>query len=256
VHAAVYVTQDGVNWASAPAPDTDELMGLAAFTDATYVVDFSGHIWRWNGALVPAQPTPTFTPTSPVTATSTPTATRTATVTSTPTATETPTATATPTSTSTATPETGELRVQAFVDANGNRMFDAGETLLAGAKFALQQGGQTLATQTTDAQGIADFPGVAPGTYVVAQMEPLPGYAAVYTQFGASAQAGRVTDVGWPFEIATPTVTPTATLTETPTTTATATATATATPTPTATATATLTPTPTPHRTWLPILLQ
>ncbi len=138
MHAVVYVTQDGVNWAPAPAPDTDELMGLAAFTDATYVVDFSGHIWRWNGALVPAEPTPTFTPTSPVTATPTPSATPTATVT------ETPTATPTPTSTPTATPETGEMRVTAFADANGNRLFDTGEALLGGVKFVLQQAGLTV----------------------------------------------------------------------------------------------------------------
>ena len=246
MHAVVYVTQDGVNWAPAPAPDTDELMGLAAFTDATYVVDLSGHIWRWNGPLVPAEPTPTFTPTSPVTSTPTPSATPTATVTPTATATETPTvtptstSTPTPTQTPTATPETGEIRVTAFADANGNKLFDTGEVLLGGVKFALQRAGQTLMTETTNTEGMAIFRGVTPGSYVLAQAEPLPGYAPVYTQLAVSAQAGQVIALDWPFGIATPTVTPTATPTYTPT----------------VTATPTLTATPTPRRTWLPLLLK
>ena len=72
MHAVVYLTTNGTDWLPAPAPDTDELMGLAAFTDATYVVDMSGHIWRWNGPLVPAEPTPVFSPTPTVTTTPTP----------------------------------------------------------------------------------------------------------------------------------------------------------------------------------------
>ena len=234
MHAVVYVTQDGVNWAPAPAPDTEELMGLAAFTDATYVADFSGHIWRWNGPLVPAEPTPVFTPTSSVTSTPTPSATPTAT------ATETPTVTPTSTSTRTATPETGEIRVNAFADANGDQLFDTGEALLGGVRFALQRAGQTLMTETTNMEGMAVFQGVTPGSYVLAQAESLPGYVPVYAQLAVSAQAGKVTALDWPFELATPTVTPTVTPTHTPT----------------VTATATLTATPTPHRTWLPLLLK
>ena len=233
-HAVVYITQDGVNWLPAPAPNTDQLMGLAAFTDATYVADMSGHIWRWNGPLVPAEPTPTFTPTANVTATPTPTATPTATVTSTPTATETPTITPSPTATPTATPDTGEVRVTAFVDANGNMTFDGGETLLPDVSFALRQGGRTVTTEITNADGVATFQRVSPGSYVLVQVDPLPGYVAVYAQFGVPVQAGQVTAVDWPFEMATPTPTLT----------------------PTATVTATLTPTSTPHRTWLPLVLR
>ena len=238
MHAVVYVTTDGNTWLPAPAPDTDELMGLAAFTDATYAVDMSGHIWRWNGPLVPADPTPTFTPTSPVTATPT------ATVTPTTTPTETPTVTPTPTATPTATPETGEVRVTTFVDANGNEAFDDGETPLAGVKLALSQGGQTQMSETTNSGGEAHFSGVMPGTYIVIQTEPLAGYSATHSQVAVSALAGQVTSLGWPFTISTPTATPTATSTET----ATATATVTLTP--------TRTPTATPYRTWLPLLLK
>ena len=95
-------------------------------------------------------------------------------------------------------------------------------------------------TETTDTEGMAVFRGVTPGSYVVAQAESLPGYVPVYAQLAVSAQAGNVTALDWPFELATPTVTPTATPTHTPT----------------VTATPTLTATPTPHRTWLPLLLK
>ena len=249
MHAVVYGTLDGTNWGPGPAPDTDELMGLAAFTDATYVVDMSGHIWRWNGPLVPADPTPTVTATPNVT--ETPTATATATATST----ETPTATATATATPTATPETAEVRVTAFLDANANFVYDIGETPLPGAKFALRQGLQTVMTATSNAEGVAVFHGVAPGSYIVMQLEPLRGYTPGYSQFAVSALAGQLTDVDWPYELSTPTPTATPTSTATLTSTATATASPTVTPTATATATPTLTPTPTPYRVWLPLVL-
>lgn len=111
-NAVIYGTTNGdksdqakVVWSEFAAPDTSELHGLAGFADATYVADWSGNIWRWDGELVPVpnQPTYTPTPTATETATATPTATETATATLTPTATATETATATPTATLTPT---------------------------------------------------------------------------------------------------------------------------------------------------------
>ena len=63
-HAVIYVTNDGNTWKPVAAPDTTELFGVAAFTDATYVADVSGRIWRWVGSpLTDITPTPDVTET-------------------------------------------------------------------------------------------------------------------------------------------------------------------------------------------------
>lgn len=220
--AVVFLTQNGTSWRPVAAPETGELHGLGAFTDATYVADWDGQIWRWTGALLPIPPTPTFTPTPDVTETPTPTATATATATETPTATPTATATATPTATATATPITGEVHVRAFFDADGDGAFDAGEGGLAGAQFALQLNGTAVATATTGADGLCTLAGLAPGNYALTEVVPPAGYVSVYPQMLVPVQAGDITAVSWPHLAATPTATATAT----------------------------------PQRTWLPVLIR
>ncbi len=231
-HAVVYLTRDGSTWQSVEAPDTTELIGLAAFTDATYVADVTGHIWRRPGALIDFTPTPVVTATPTATATETPTTTPTASATPSPTPTETPTATATPTVTATPTAETGEVRVRAFLDANGDTEYQAGESLLVGAEFALQRGSQAVAHGTTDAAGRLVFPALTPGSYTLVETAPPDGYVSQLPMVSFSVLAGETLDLDVAHLLATPT--PTATST--------------------ATATATLTPTPTPMRSWLPLI--
>lgn len=258
-HALVYLTQDGVTWAPAAAPDTSELHGLAAFADAILVADWSGKIWRWEGNPLPITPTPTPTETPDVT--NTPTATSTATATATPTATptETPTSTPTATVTPTPTPETGEIQVRAFDDADHDAEYDSGETRLAGAAFALKRDDQTIATGVTGLDGLFTFSSLPPAIYTVIETLPPAGYAAVRWRIIVPVDAGQTLVIDFPHQAVTPTPTPTETptATSTPTETPTATATPTDTPTPTATLTATPTATATrPQRTWLPLLLR
>ncbi len=248
--AIIYVTLDGATWYPAPAPQTGELHGLAAFSDMTFVADWNGKIWRRNGTPLPIDPTPT--PTATATETSTPTPTLT------PTATVTPTPTLTPTPTATPTPATGEIRVRAFHDADRDGLYDAGETLLPGAQFVLELAGQPITSGDTGPDGWYMFADLAPDTYtVVAEAAPA-GYAVKLPSVVVPVAAGETLMIDWPFAIATPTPTATATFTATPT--PTATATETATPTPTATAPLTPTPTATPtletHRIWLPLVLR
>ena len=238
-HAIVYTTQDGMTWSPAAAPATSELHGLAVFTDATFIADWAGKIWRWNGNILP-QPTTTPTPT----ATSTPTATPTATATST------PTATATPTITPTATPETGEVGVRAYHDADNDDAYDVGETLLPGAEFTLKRGNQSIATGVTGPDGRYVFASLAPAAYTVVETMPPAGYTAVSPLIFVSVAAGQAFLIDFSHQIATPTPTPTETSTSTATPTETPTPTATLTATPTATAT------PEPLRSWLPLILR
>ena len=233
--AIVYLTQNGTTWAPAAAPVTDELHGLAVFTDATYIADWAGHIWRWNGALLPVGPTSTPTATATETATATPT----------PTATATATATATPSPTPTATPETGEVRVRAFLDADHDGVYDAGETLLPGAEFTLKRDNVPVATGVTGLDGLHTFASLAPATYTLVETAPPAGYTGALPSIIVFIGAGQVISLDWPHLVATPTPTATATATLTPT----PTATATLTPTPTATAT------PRVYWSWLPVLL-
>ena len=286
-HATIYMTTDGQHWNEIAAPVTDELHGLAVFDDATFVADWSGQIWRWNGRLsgAPAIPTVTATPTITPTpeATQTPTATATATQTPTPTATATATATATPTPTVTPTPTpgVGKVLVRAFADANGNEAYDSGEMPLAGAAFALKQSGQTVASLTTGPDGLAEFTGVSPGAYMLvgdrfAHRLRL-GLDASHDTRGAgwhggghrlAASDGDADPDGHGYRDADVDADATATPTETPTPpTRTPTATSTATATPTATRAPPDTDrdgygdrdrdgTPTPYRVWLPLLFR
>ncbi len=209
--AIVYITQNGTTWYAVAAPETGELHGLGAFTDATYVADWDGQIWRWTGALLPVTPTPTFTATPVVTETPTPTATATATATETPTATPTATATSTPTPTATATPTTGDIRVVAFADADGDGARDVDEAGLPGAQYTLQLNGAPVAAATTGADGIGVFADLAPGNYALAEIVPPAGYVSVYPQMLVPVLAGDVTAANWPHLAATPTPTATAT---------------------------------------------
>ncbi len=209
--AIIYVTQDGVNWAPAAAPVTGELHGLAAFTDAVFVADWSGKIWRRNGAVPPV--TPTLTPTEQPKATATPTPTSTPTATSTATPTSTPTETATPTP----TPETGEVRVRAFHDADNDAEYDPGETLLAGVEFALKRYNQQIATGVTGTDGLYIFAGLTPGTYTVIETAPPAGYTAMRPLVIVPLLAGQTLLLDFPHRIATPTPTPTETYTPTAT---------------------------------------
>lgn len=114
--------------------------------------------------------TPTLTPTMTPTPTSTPTATATPTATSTatPTATFTPTPTATPTRTA-----GGRLVGLAFYDADHNYVYNAGDTLLAGAQVSLyDSAGQLVSSQTTTTTGIYSFADVLPGSYQLRETPP------------------------------------------------------------------------------------
>ena len=177
---------------------------------------------------------------SQVDPTPTPTATATATVTPTPTQTNTPTVTPT------ATPTTGSVSGTAFHDTNNDGVMNPGEAGLAGAVMSLKLNGVTeMYTATSAADGAYRFDAVAPGTYVLSEKSPPPGY--LMSPFALGIQVS-VNQTSGPWNIPhqpAPTATPTSTPTRTPT----PTSTATATPTATSTATSTPTPTATPTRT-------
>jgi len=230
--AVVYITTDGVNWSPVAAPATNELHGLAAFADATFIADWAGNIWRRDGALVPITATQTPTATAPVTETPTPTATETAT------ATATPTETVTPSPTATATLAVGRIEVTAYEDANGNGTREDGEGPLPGAHFELHQDGELIKTAETGPDGRVVFADLPPASYAVIETEPPAGYARVLGQLALALTPGQVVGFNWPHWL----------MTATPTVTASATPTLTATPTATATGTRTV------HRVWLPLL--
>ncbi len=210
--AVIYITADGVNWSPVAAPVTDELHGLAAFADATFIADWAGNIWRRDGALAPITATQTPTATSPVTETPTPTATETAT------ATATPTETATPTATATATPAVGRIEVTAYEDANGNGAREAGEPLLPGAHFDLYRAGEVVGSGVTGGDGRVTFADLPPASYVVVETEPPAGYTRVLGQIALALTAGQTASFDWPHRLmtATPTATPSITPTATP----------------------------------------
>lgn len=243
--AIIYLTQNGTTWSPAAAPETSELHGLAAFTDATFIADWSGQIWRWNGALLPVEATSTPTATPNETSTSTVTPTEPATETPTPTATATATETVTATPTPTATPETGTVRVRAFADVDHDSLYDAEETLLPGAEFALKRDNAPVVTGVTGLDGLHSFVGLLPATYTAIEVAAPAGYVGVVPSIIVSVAAGQTLLLDWPHQPATPTPTATATATETPTPTATV----------TLTATPTATVTPELRWSWLPVVL-
>ncbi len=180
-NALIFRTTDGVNWSPVTAPDTSELHGLAAFADATFVADWSGKVWRWDGELVPVPQ-----------ATNTPTATPTETQTPTPTASATPTETpaVTPTATSTEIPTTGSIEAFAFYDANLNNKPDQGEAPLPGVGFTLSTDEVTVATGVTGVDGRYVFVNLQPGSYEVAETTPPQGYTPVRVTLLVAVAAG------------------------------------------------------------------
>ncbi len=206
-------------WVPLAAPDTNELHGLAAFSDATFVADWAGNVWRWDGELIPI-PNATNTPV----ATETPTATPTATTTATATATE--TATATPTATS--TPSTGSAEVHAFYDVDLNGWPSPGDTLLSGVGYTLYKDGSAVTTAVTGANGLATFSGLQPGAYRVDETTLPAGYTPSHSSLTFLVEAGYASVVPFPHRANPVTATPTAT--------------------PSSTAQA--------HRLWLPLLVQ
>lgn len=201
LRAVVYRTTDGVNWSPVAAPETNELHGLAAFSDATFVADWSANVWRWDGELVPV-PESTSTPTP------------------TPTGTETPAATETPTETPTATPteqpSTGSIEVVAFFDINLNGKPDQGETPLGGAGFSVSRSATPVATGITGENGSYVFANLEPGTYRVDETMPPQGYTPNITEVkDIGISAGSAPVLPFPHRMSTVTPQPTATPTGT-----------------------------------------
>jgi protocatechuate 3,4-dioxygenase beta subunit len=176
----------------------------------------------------PPTSTPTRTPTFVFTATPTPTHTPTAT----------PAVTATPTPTATATPDYGTVRGVAYEDVNRSGLYEPGfDRPLAGAVITLRdsQTNQLIYSVTTQSTGRYVFAEVVPGSYVLRETTPPPGYIiTTLNNLGFTVQANSIFEWNFGHEPV-PTPTPTATPSPTPT----------VTPTPTNTPTRTPTPTPT-----------
>ena len=73
-------------------------------------------------------------------------------------------------------PSLGEVSGVAYEDSNGNRNYDPGEPLLAGAVVRLLQDGTLLQEQTTGSNGAYRFTDLEAGVYQL-QEAPPPGYA-------------------------------------------------------------------------------
>jgi hypothetical protein len=158
-----------------------------------------------NTSTSTATPTATPTPTATSTPTSTPTHTATPTVTGTPTATPTslltPSATPTPTNTPsgtltptpTATASTGSLCVLVYSDRNGNRQYDAGEGILAGATITVTSDSTLVGVRITNGTEPYCFTGLAPGMYAIQEQNP-PGYVSTTSDaWGTYVDAGSST---------------------------------------------------------------
>lgn len=63
--------------------------------------------------------------------------------------------------------EAGDLAVAAYIDNDGSGTFSSGDTPVAGLGVALYEGTRQIATQQTNASGIATFAGLPPGSYRV-----------------------------------------------------------------------------------------
>ena len=186
-NAIIYRTTDGVNWAPVAAPETSELHGLAGFADATYVADWSGRIWRWNGELAPVPPTRTPT--------------------ATPTITETPTETPTPTATATVS-SSGQIEVVAFHDLNLNGQPDSSDAPLPNVGFQVRLNTTPVATGATGANGRKVFGDMGAGEYTVAITTPAVGYTAYYSQVVVGLAAGSSVTLPFPHLMASVTPSP------------------------------------------------
>lgn len=199
LNAVIYTGEDddkdakAMKWQPVAVPDTSELHGLQAFSDVTFVADWAGNIWRWDGALLPITPTPTRNPND--ISTETPTATMT------PTATETPTAT--PTATATTHAE-GQIEVVAFNDINLNGQPDDNAPL-PNVGFKVSRDLTPVATGVSGQDGRHVFGGLGAGWYVVAITTPAPGYSYVPEIMTQLAEGASIT---MPFAHRISTVTP------------------------------------------------
>lgn len=159
--------------------------------------------------------------------------------------------------------DTGSLSVLKFNDLNADGVQDAGEHPVANVLISLQTPFGDVVSRLTDANGRADWNGIAHGTYVVTETVPagheptLPVSVLAQVDIGATTYitfANRLIPTSTPTSTPseTPTPTPTETSTPTPMGTSTPTATSTATEAPTETPTPTNTPTPTATETSTP----
>jgi hypothetical protein len=180
LNAIIYRTTDGATWTQAEAPDTSELHGLAGFQDATFIADWAGNIWRWDGSLVPISPTKTPT--------------------TTPNVTETPTATATPSAT---VPTGGQIDVVAFHDLNSNGQPDAGDPPLPNVGFQVRLNATPVATGATGADGHKLFANLDAGDYTVAITTPAVGYTAYYSQLIVGLAANSSVSLPFPHRMST-----------------------------------------------------
>ncbi|WP_456236669.1 SdrD B-like domain-containing protein [Allorhodopirellula solitaria] len=87
--------------------------------------------------------------------------------------------------------QVGSLSGQVHVDLDGDCLFDPGEPTLEGVQIELKDAsGTTIATTTTDADGMYRFDNLLPGTYTVIEHQP-----SGYFEGGASVGSlGGVTD--------------------------------------------------------------
>jgi len=72
----------------------------------------------------------------------------------------------------------GSIGDQAFIDANGDNLYDEGETLLAGVTVTLLRNGEVVATTVTGPDGTYLFEDLGPGDYVVTVDGSSPGVPA------------------------------------------------------------------------------
>ena len=215
----------------------------------------TSHRPRLCVSYLPPPPTPTITPTP--TASATPTVTSTPTRTLSPTPSETPTSTATATNTPTGTPtvtptpNTGIIAGQVWNDLNGNGLKDIGEPGLPGATITLKDKfNNELQSWVTAGNGIFQFSGLVPGTYIVSETNPPEFVSTTPDEWWVNVIANWTVTMNFGDWIPAPTATPTPT--GTPTGTPTSTTTVTGTPTNTGTPTDTPTITPTGTETMTP----
>jgi predicted extracellular nuclease len=91
-----------------------------------------------------------------------------------------------------------DLTVRVYVDTDGSGTFNAGDAPVAGATVtAAGQDGEAGGTAQTDAQGVASFPGLPPGSYALTLANANPAGAVLTTAtapvFTATAQGGTAT---------------------------------------------------------------